>query len=67
MIIQHDNKTHQTTVNLAESGKQVALDAARKTFAKACMTSPVSGPSEFRAVAAYPTKWPPMMRTRPMS
>ena len=33
MIIDHPNKTHQTTVNNAESAKQVALDAARKTFA----------------------------------
>jgi hypothetical protein len=32
VIIDHTNKQHQTTVNLAESGKQVALDAARKTF-----------------------------------
>ncbi len=32
MIIDHPNKQHQTSVNLAESAKQVALDAARKTF-----------------------------------
>ena len=32
MLIDHPNRIHQNTVNLAESGKQVALDAARKTF-----------------------------------
>ena len=32
MLIDHPNKTHQTTVNNAEGAKQVALDAARKTF-----------------------------------